>query len=254
LVRQAAVGLHHAHENSLVHRDIKPSNLMLTTGPSGPQVKLLDLGLALLCVEQSAVNGITGSNQMMGTADYMAPEQVGDSHTIDIRADVYSLGCTLYKLITGHTPFCGSQYGSSLQKMVGHLRDSIPPVTNHRRDVPTALVLVLDRMLAKRPDDRFATPAEVVAAIAPFCMGHSLKRLTVSTRDPATDLRSRVPCKLDDTPSRRPPRRLFIASAAAASLLILAGIIVTIKDRDGHTVAKYILQDGDSVTIESEKI
>ncbi|MEJ7595713.1 MAG: serine/threonine-protein kinase, partial [Planctomycetaceae bacterium] len=113
LISQAAAGLQYAHENGFVHRDIKPSNLMLaTTGmKSGPSVivKILDLGLARALDQRpdaAAPNAeLTTTGQVMGTLDYMAPEQGGDAHQVDIRADIYSLGATLYKLLTGYSPF-----------------------------------------------------------------------------------------------------------------------------------------------------
>ena len=107
LVRQTAIGLQYIHENGLVHRDIKPSNLMLT--PQG-QVKILDLGLALLASQQTPGKELSLNGLVMGTPDYIAPEQAGDSHSVDIRADIYSLGCTLYHLLTGRTPFSGPKY------------------------------------------------------------------------------------------------------------------------------------------------
>jgi serine/threonine protein kinase len=103
--RQAAIGLEHAHEHKLVHRDIKPSNLMLT---ADGQLKILALGLARLLNGDRAE--LTSSGQMMGTVDYMAPEQFGDSHEVDIRADIYSLGATLYKLLSGQVPFSDEKY------------------------------------------------------------------------------------------------------------------------------------------------
>ena len=117
LVRQAAVGLQCADEHGLVHRDVKPSNLMVT--PAG-RVKVLDLGLALLHAAADEAGELTGSNQWMGTADYMAPEQGLDAHGVDIRADVYSLGCTLYKLLAGKAPFGGSDYNTPFKKMEAH--------------------------------------------------------------------------------------------------------------------------------------
>jgi serine/threonine protein kinase/WD40 repeat protein len=175
IVRQAAIGLQHAHEHGLVHRDIKPSNLMLTQ--SG-QVKILDLGLALLHEPQAnaAAPGVelTGAAQMMGTADYMAPEQAESSHRVDIRADLYSLGCTLYKLLAGEAPFSGREYSTPLQKLMAHVGKSVPPIASRRADVPADLATMLDRLLAKRLDDRYVSPAEVAAAIAPFCVSADL--------------------------------------------------------------------------------
>ena len=173
LIRQAATGLQYAHEHGLVHRDIKPSNLMLTRDGT---VKILDLGLALLAADDAGAD-MTGTGQAMGTADYMAPEQAADSHTVDIRADVYSLGCTLYKLLSGHAPFSGPQYKSNLEKMAAHLRDPVPPIREVRPDVPDDLAAVLDRMLAKAPADRFAAPGEVAAALKPLAAGADLPSL-----------------------------------------------------------------------------
>ena len=122
LVRQAAVGLQEAHEHGMVHRDIKPSNLILAQPrrrQEMPSVKILDLGLALLSEALSPdQQGLTTTGQMMGTLDYMAPEQGGDSHQVDIRADVYSLGATLYKLLCGEAPFGAAKYDTPVKKLV----------------------------------------------------------------------------------------------------------------------------------------
>ena len=165
LIRQAALGLQYAHESGLVHRDIKPSNLMLSRDG---QLKILDMGLALLqSGESPAADGgeLTSAGQAMGTADYMAPEQVSDSHSVDIRADIYSLGCTLYKLLTGHAPFSGPQYKTPLEKLMGHVRDAARPIQILRTDVPDDLAAVINRMIAKNVAERIATPGEVAEAI-----------------------------------------------------------------------------------------
>ncbi len=178
VVRQMASGLVCAHENGLVHRDIKPSNAILTPGG---QVKLLDLGLARLSGGPTNVEAsrgeMTTSGTAMGTADYMAPEQATDSHTADIRADLYSLGCTLYKLLSGKPPFSGPKYKNNMEKIMGHLRDVPPPITLLRTDVTADLAAVIDRMMAKDREQRFATPQEVVDALQPFASGANLPRL-----------------------------------------------------------------------------
>jgi len=179
LIRQAALGLQSAHERGLVHRDVKPSNLMFT--PQG-QVKVLDLGLALFKVLPPAESDSTASGQAVGTAEYMAPEQVSDAHKVDIRADVYSLGCTLYKLLAGHAPFDGPQYRTQMSKMAAHLRDPIPPIRRERKEVPAALAAVLDKMLAKARAKRLATPGAVAAALAPFCTACDLPALLARAR------------------------------------------------------------------------
>lgn len=176
MVRRTAIALQYAHEHGLVHRDIKPSNIMLSR--SG-EVKLLDLGLARFFAEVAATDVNNASNdsssspgeemtvtgQAMGTADYMAPEQASDSRTVDIRADIYSLGCTLYKLLSGRAPFGGPEYRGTLDKMNAHVHETPPPIKQFVPELPDELVAIIDRMLAKNPADRFATPAEVAAAL-----------------------------------------------------------------------------------------
>ena len=217
LVRQAALGLQCAHEHGLVHRDIKPSNLMLNRQG---QVKILDLGLARL--QTAGLAGeTTAVGQMMGTPDYMAPEQASDSHAVDIRADIYSLGCTLYKLLTGNAPFGGPQYQSLLAKMTAH-RDRAPPsVRQFRDDVPEELLAVLDRMLAKSPEQRFATPAEVADALQPFSQGSDLGKLLAKAegRPAAADA---ADIRVSQT-SASPRRRRRWTMAAGLALAVLAG-------------------------------
>ncbi len=174
LARQAALGLQSAYEHKLVHRDVKPSNLVLT---HQGQVKLLDLGLARFQSDQPAGEEVTATGQPIGTIDYMAPEQVSDTHTVDIRADVYGLGCTLYKLLCGRAPFSGPKYETPFNKMQGHLQKPVPPIRRFRRDVPKELIAVVNRMLAKEPAERFATPAEVADAIGPMATASDLPGL-----------------------------------------------------------------------------
>lgn len=127
IARQAALGLQHIFENGLVHRDIKPSNLMLASPRqrnAQPTVKILDLGLALLDPNQlGAPRELTSTGQVMGTVDYMAPEQGLDTHSVDIRADLYSLGATLYKLLTGRAPLEDPRYNSMMKRLIALDRD-----------------------------------------------------------------------------------------------------------------------------------
>jgi WD40 repeat protein/serine/threonine protein kinase len=182
LIRQAALGLEHVHRHGLVHRDIKPSNLMVT--PEG-QVKILDLGLALLDPLHAADSSeLTSAGQMMGTLDYMAPEQGSDSHQVDIRADIYSLGATLYKLLCGAAPLAESA-DTPLGKMMALATVTPPPVRQRRPEVPEALSAAVARMLARSPADRFAEPREVADVLLPFCQGADLPALLVSLRGSA---------------------------------------------------------------------
>jgi formylglycine-generating enzyme required for sulfatase activity/serine/threonine protein kinase len=199
IARQAALGLQAAHQFGLVHRDIKPSNLMLAR--SGV-VKVLDLGLARIQLTPLAEGELTTSGQIMGTADFMAPEQVVDCHHVDIRADIYSLGCTLYKLLVGEVPFSGPEYDSLFAKMTAHVMKPVRPIRQVRDDVPVGLASVIDRMLAKAPADRFATPAGVAEALAPFAKGCDLARLWTFPADqnPMSDDGRRAPTLASPNP------------------------------------------------------
>lgn len=172
VIRQAAVGLQHIHERGLVHRDIKPSNLLLATSGT---LKLIDLGLARSPTGLSQAENITTYRQLLGTFDYIAPEQCEDSHSVDIRADIYSLGCTFYELLAGQVPFAGA--ATVLMKLRAHAQDPVPPIRERRSDVPEPVAAALQRMLAKDRGDRFASPAYVAAALQPFVTGADLRRL-----------------------------------------------------------------------------
>jgi hypothetical protein len=174
LIRQAALGLQHAHERGLVHRDVKPSNLMLTRGGV---VKVLDLGLARSLAEGPPAERLTATRQVIGTADYLAPEQWEDPHAADARADVYGLGCTLYHLAAGEAPFGGDRYRTWAQKMRAHQETPAPPLRQRCPEAPEALAAVLDRMLAKDPADRHPSPGDVAEALRPFTAGCDPARL-----------------------------------------------------------------------------
>ena len=178
VARQAALGLQAAHEHGMVHRDVKPSNLMLTRQG---QLKVLDLGLARIPSAATGSGETTASGQVMGTADYIAPEQVTDCHNVDIRADIYSLGCTLYRFLTGEVPFSGAEYDSPFRKMSAHVVKTARPMRQLRSDLPDTLASLVERMMAKEPASRFSTPAEVAQALAPLAAGSDLLRLWEQT-------------------------------------------------------------------------
>ncbi|MBA4191014.1 MAG: hypothetical protein C0467_23765 [Planctomycetaceae bacterium] len=200
-LRQAARGLQHAHEHGLVHRDIKPSNMIVSdsSDTAAGTVKILDLGLARLHGDNASARENTfmtsDGSITLGTVDYQAPEQALDFHLADIRADVYSLGCTLFFLLTGNPPF-GS--GSLAVKLMRHQQAEPPDLTELRAGVPKELTPIVSRMLAKDPADRYQTPGEVVAAL------EDLNRPRQSTPPP----RRRFP-------------RLLLAAATSVPLLIL---------------------------------
>jgi len=172
LIRQAANGLQYAFEQGMVHRDIKPGNLLMQPGQNGVPavVKILDFGLARLqdparVAARSNPTILMAQNRVMGTPDYLSPEQSRDLHAVDIRSDLYSLGCTFYYLLTGNVPFEG---GTSLEKLIRHSAEDATPVEHYRPDIPTAVAEIVRRLMAKNPADRFQTPAEAAAALAPF--------------------------------------------------------------------------------------
>jgi serine/threonine protein kinase len=159
--RQAAIGLAHAHGSGLIHRDIKPANIMLERNGT---IRVLDLGLARFFNDNTDMLTVKYDDKhVLGTADYVAPEQALNSHDVDIRADIYSLGCTLYYCLTGQPPF---PEGKVAQKLIWHQVREPTPVEQIRPEVPAALALVLRKMMAKEPDDRFQIPGEVAEALA----------------------------------------------------------------------------------------
>jgi serine/threonine protein kinase len=233
-IRQAALGLQHAHERCLVHRDIKPANLLVhgSTGddehavPPGARgqwvghavLKILDWGLASLRPPAGRRRSTSAETKedLVGTADYIAPEQATNPAGANIRADVYSLGCTLYFLLSGRVPFPG---GSLMQKLLKHQKSEPAPVTELRSEVPAALVSVLHRMMAKRPEDRYQTPAAVATALAPFCR---LDESALAAQDyEAADLASDEDLEPSDEPeprgSERYPCNLEISCRRAAA-------------------------------------
>ncbi|HMP02075.1 MAG TPA: serine/threonine-protein kinase [Gemmatales bacterium] len=163
--RQAALGLHHAHSRGLVHRDVKPANLM---GTQGGAVKILDMGRARIAPLEGELHPghMTHHGVFMGTPDFVAPEQANDARTADGRADLYSLGVTFFYLLTGELPFVGA---TSAEKLDKHRYEPPPNVQAHRPEVPSEVAQILYRMLAKRPEDRYQTGAELAAALAPYC-------------------------------------------------------------------------------------
>lgn len=222
-IRQAALGLQHAHEQRMAHRDIKPQNLMLT---ADNQIKILDFGLSRLVTERAADSGIlmpggenagqTHAHMILGTPDYIAPEQIASSRGADIRADIYSLGCTLYFLLTGRPPF---PEGTVAEKLFAHEHTPLPRITEIRPDVSSELAGVLDRMTAKRPEDRFATPGEVAAALS------TLKsRAIESAPMPGAPV------------AKRPARSQLISRRGVVALFALGGLLIL-----GYAARGYIM-------------
>jgi serine/threonine protein kinase/predicted esterase len=217
-VRQIADGLQHAHAKGMVHRDIKPHNLMVN---SSGQVKILDFGLATLAMsagEETKVlparrddaSYVTRLGTMMGTPDFISPEQAGDCRAADIRSDIYSLGCTFYYLLTGRAPF---NTGTALERVKSHANSEPTPIETIRRDIPNQLAMIVRRMMAKDPAQRYQSPAEIADALASF----------------AADTNEKSPAKVAPQLQaigrrKRPLTKLLVGAAFAGALAIVGAI------------------------------
>ena len=253
IVRQVAVALEYANGQGFVHRDVKPSNIML--GNSG-EVKLLDLGLARFRFADADRSEITGTGQAMGTADYIAPEQVSDSHSVDARADIYSLGCTLFKLLSGTAPFDDQEHTTAFAKMTAHVSASPPSLADSCPHAPKKLVTLVDSMLAKQPKLRPQSAILVAEQLAPFAKGSNLKQLAQQAAicEPIPSAGSHA-LSVARTPQtlplvrRRVPVYLLIATALGALAIgFVFGLIVKINYPDG-TTAEIHVPDGARVTM-----
>lgn len=227
LVRQAALALQHAHERNLIHRDVKPGNLMLTTVADGsPLVKVLDFGLAQLAQNENAGGELTISGELLGTVDYIAPEQIENPRTVNARADVYGLGATLYRLLSGQAPHQASDSTSTLYaKLIRITHEACPSIATLRPELPPGLVAVVDRIVARDTAQRYATASEAATALAPFAEASNLPALLarVPCSEPQLFQEHRVP--LSRPSSRRKARRFAIAFASLAVVGTLVFLI-----------------------------
>jgi serine/threonine protein kinase len=169
IIRQTANGLQYAHEMSMVHRDIKPANLLASLAGKNKDlvVKILDFGLARL--HEPGAKTVAAARSIMGTPDFLSPEQ-GQGLDVDIRSDLYSLGCTFYFLLTARVPFPG---GTPLEKLDRNKNEEPVPVEEGRPEIPAGVASIVRRLMAKYPPHRFQTPAEVAEAVAPFAVSDS---------------------------------------------------------------------------------
>jgi hypothetical protein len=252
-IHQAAAALQHAHDKGLIHRDLKPSNLLLS---SSGQIKILDLGLARFLQDQIGDPTRTREGTGIGTPDYAAPEQFRDAHHADGRADIYALGCTLYHLLTGRVPFPGS---SLAEKYDAHQKRKPTPLQELCADIPGGLVLVVQRMMAKHPAERFQTAAEAAAALAPYVAGSSASFSKLATKV------NWQGGQLTMTAIEVPPwrRRWLLTGAALVAALLLLVIIwrpfvprgerVSDSDRNDAMAHTQPLEQGKEAEIRPEK-
>ncbi|QEG00336.1 Serine/threonine-protein kinase PrkC [Stieleria maiorica] len=171
IIRQTSVALQFIVDNDTIHRDIKPANIMLDRDGT---VRVLDLGLARCSVSGET---LTETGQIMGTLDYLAPEQAVDARRVDFRADLYSLGCTFYYLLTGQAPFSTADNSTMASKIHAHLESPPPPIKNFRCDVPRSVIALIDQMLEKSPERRPDSFRDVCRTLAPVARPEGLARL-----------------------------------------------------------------------------
>jgi len=224
-MRQAAQGLQHAAEKGMVHRDIKPSNLLVSRPTEGSiwgnTIKILDMGVARLQDSGDGIDSLsalTKEGRVVGTPDYMAPEQAANSTKADIRSDLYSLGCSFYNLLTGQVPFPG---GTPMEKLLKHRIETPKPVDRLRPDVPPAVAAIVQRLMAKKPEERFQTPDDLIKAIDAVMAGKGANHVAAPAWEPAPTTMRQIPV-LRPGVSRPPFKRWPLV--LVASLLILAGL------------------------------
>jgi serine/threonine protein kinase len=223
---QAALGLEHARDKGMVHRDIKPQNLILARERKKHTLKVLDFGLAKATSEKGGQYELTGEGKMLGTPQYVAPEQIDDAATADIRADIYSLGCTLYFLLSGKAPFAGN---SLLAILHAHHQKEATALNETRPDVPEALAAVVRKMMAKDPAQRYQTPAEVAQVLVPFikAVAPSAAPAQAGVGD-STDTYAwkSVAGPADPAPASRPAKgRRWMIGACVLAGVLLAGLV-----------------------------
>lgn len=240
IARQAALGLQYAHEHGLIHRDVKPSNLMISrTGV----VKVLDVGLARLIETEEAPSQLTSDGNILGTVDFMPPEQCDDCHAVDARGDVFALGATLFKLLTGTAPLEQEHTATTLKKLRALAQGEIPKLSS-RGQFPPSLATLVDRMLSATVADRPASAAEVALQLQPFCEQSNLRALLEAPSHQAASATRPAPSKTHPRTSLRWTVALLLL--AIAGILGAAATIYRIETDRGVIIVKA----GEGVTVE----
>ncbi len=232
LIRQAALGLEYSFEQGMVHRDIKPSNLMVTTSGT---VKILDFGIAKMHSELATDPGLTSTGALLGSVNYMAPEQADEPRRADIRADIYSLGCTFYHLLSGRPPF----EGGPVDVLLAHKSVEAVPLNQIRPEVPPDVAALVARMMAKNPAQRFQTPGEVAQALVtllnavaaaatspqPEFQVEPLESFTFADDERSDNALGSLTAKKERRKSRA-PLWLALAAAVCATAILVTGWII----------------------------
>ncbi len=205
IVFQTANGLQHAFERGMVHRDIKPANLLLHQEPGAEtiQVKILDFGLARLARNEGSKTLVAKENTVMGTPDFLSPEQSRNLNETDIRSDLYSLGCTFYFLLTGQVPFPGS---NTVDKLIRHNSEEPQALEELRPDVPRSVIRIVRKLMAKKPEERFQTPDELMDALAPHAAPSALDWPIAPPAPPASERASQEDIALPEVQVDTEPR------------------------------------------------
>ena len=261
LIRQSALGIQYAHDQDVIHRDVKPSNLMLA---SDSMVKVLDLGLATLGGLTGTVDELTTVGQLMGTLDYMAPEQCGNSQPVEAQCDIYGLGATLYKLIAGVAPYSSPDNDTPLKKLRAMATCEPTPIVDRIDGLPDELVSIINRCLADLPKDRFDSAADLAEALLPLCADHDLPALLARASIVAEDSNclSGLPNSNSKSGNRNRPAReksrpktktasdrsrgRWIPTAIAlalASAALLGGILIYLSTTAGQLIIESEVQD-----------